>query len=162
MNEMIAVPSGKRVPFDYAALSSDVAADARAAVQRIRILGDTIAENIAGVGRELIAMKERLGHGSFMPWIEAEFGWTIRTAENYMQVAERFGAKAKHVSYLPLRTLYQLAAPSAPEAVVQKVITRAEAGDPLPRREVENRLWEWREKAKRDAEEAKLNEKQRQ
>jgi uncharacterized protein (DUF983 family) len=73
MNEMIAVPSGKLVPFDYSALPSDVADDARAAVQRIRLFGNTITENVAGVGRELIAMKERLGHGSFTRWAEAKF-----------------------------------------------------------------------------------------
>ena len=62
---MNAVTATKGASFDYAALPADVAREARDAVQRIRLFGDTITENIAAVGRELIAIKERLGHGAF-------------------------------------------------------------------------------------------------
>jgi hypothetical protein len=38
-------------------------------------------ENIIEVGRELRAVKERIGHGNFQLWIESEFNWGLKTAE---------------------------------------------------------------------------------
>jgi hypothetical protein len=60
---------------------------------------------------------ERLGHGNFLPWIEAEFGMSEWTARNFMRVAEEFGGKSGTVPDLPPTVLYQLAAPSTPEPI---------------------------------------------
>ena len=106
-------------------------------------------------------MKERLGHGSFTPWIEAELQWSIRTAQNYMRAAERFGSQAQLVSHLPLSTVYRLASPSTPPTIVEEVIAHSEAGTPLPARAVEDRLTRARHERQEEARLAKMTEKQR-
>ena len=40
---------------------------------------------------------------AFRQWLLLEFGWSERTAQNYMRVAELFGEKRQHVTDLPLR-----------------------------------------------------------
>ena len=37
--------------------------------------------------------KEGLPHGSFLPWIEAEFGMSLRTAYRFMEVTKAYGGK---------------------------------------------------------------------
>ncbi|WMT72768.1 hypothetical protein [Bradyrhizobium sp. Ash2021] len=32
------------------------------------------AQNIVEIGRDLIALKERVDHGGFLPWVESQFG----------------------------------------------------------------------------------------
>lgn len=110
-----------RPAFDYSVVETAVAGQARQAAARIRGHEKSAAVEI---GRELIAMKEALPHGQFIPWIEAELGYSRRTATNLMQVAAEFGDETKWatVSHLPARVLYQLASPSTPATVREAVL----------------------------------------
>src|SRR5689334_24853951 len=67
-------------------------------------------------------VKARLGHGLFMGWIELEFEMSYPTAVRFMQVAERFG-KNINLIHLPVSVLYELAAPSTPDTVIEMVET---------------------------------------
>jgi len=89
-----------------------------------RALADAIA-----TGCDLLRAKELLGHGNFLPWIEAEFGWSISTANRFIRVAERF----VNLTNLPieLSAAYKLAAPSTPEDAFTEAIERAEAGEQI-------------------------------
>jgi hypothetical protein len=79
----------------------------------------------------LRAVKEALEHGQFGRWLHAEFGWTERLAQNFMTVAERFGAKSEIISDLQIQptAAYLLAAPSVPDEARQHAIERAQAGE---------------------------------
>ena len=66
-------------------------------------------------------MKERLPHGSFLPWIEAEFGMSDKTAQKMMQVARVYGGKSELSSHLDPTALYELAAPKTPIEVREEV-----------------------------------------
>ena len=85
------------------------------------------AADIIEIGRDLIAVKDRLPHGDFMRWMEAEFGMTDRTDRNFMRVADRFPGKSETVSDLTATVLYALAAPSTPDEVVADAVERADA-----------------------------------
>src|SRR3954468_8151062 len=87
--------------FNYSALPADVAAAARAAADRIKGRHQRQIAAIIETGRDLLAIKERLGHGWFLAWLQAEFAWTDRTARNYMQVVEQFADKTEIISDLP-------------------------------------------------------------
>ena len=51
------------------------------------------ADDVIRIGQQLSHMKEKvLLHGSFLPWIEAEFEMTHKTATNFMNMAAKFGA----------------------------------------------------------------------
>ena len=68
-------------------------------------------------------------HGSFLPWIEAEFGMNPRTAQRFMGVAETFKGKYDTVSHLDPKALYELAAPKTPIEVREEVERMIAAGE---------------------------------
>jgi hypothetical protein len=49
------------------------------------------AQNIIEVGKRLTQAKDMLPHGEFGNWLDKKFCLTIRTAQKFMQVSERFG-----------------------------------------------------------------------
>jgi hypothetical protein len=83
--------------------------------------------------KHLKEVKDRVGHGRWLPWLKAEFGWTGQSALNFIRVYELSQSKSKTVLdlNLPLRTIYLLAAPSTPQAAKDEVIERAANGDEL-------------------------------
>ena len=127
--ELVVVTQG----FDYAPLEAQVAERVRSSAEKIRSTVQKTIEDIIVVGQELLAVKESVGHGHFGAWLRAEFGWTERTAQNFMSVAERFGANPKLISDLTIQptAAYLLAAPSAPDEARQQAIERAEAGEEI-------------------------------
>lgn len=144
--------------FNYSSLPIDKAASARAAAERIRGRMQLAAESIIEVGRELIEQKKALGHGNFLPWIEAEFGMSADTAHNYMRVTNVYGDKFGTVRNLAPTALYALAAPSTPPEVREQVEERASKGEKVTAAEVE-RLKKQLAKVKQEVEE---KEEQRQ
>src|SRR5262249_26841287 len=81
----------------------------------------------------LQAVKEALPHGQFTPWLKAEFGWSERSAQNFMSVAEWFGPKTEIIADLTIQptAAYLLAAPSVPDEAREKAVERAEAGEQI-------------------------------
>jgi hypothetical protein len=120
------------VGFDYE-LVGDAADKVRSSAEKIRRTVQKTIEDIIQVGQELMAVKEAVGHGHFGPWLRAEFGWTERTAQNFMNVAEQFGPKAKLISDFTIQptAAYLLAAPSVPEKAREAAVERAEAGEEI-------------------------------
>jgi hypothetical protein len=108
----------------------------REAADRIRSRMTDAAKRMVEIGRDLIAVKQRLGHGNFLPWIDREFGMTDKSAQRFMSVAERLGDKFDSVSNLSLTALYELAAPSTPEEVRTEVAERVAAGESVTTAEV--------------------------
>jgi hypothetical protein len=51
----------------------------------IQRLGRRAIRDIIEIGRRLTDAKDRVGHGKFLTWLAAEFGWSERTAENFMR-----------------------------------------------------------------------------
>lgn len=85
-------------------------------------------EAIIEIGRTLIEVKSREGmHGHFGEWLESEFSWTPRTAQNFMAVAESFGSKSETVSHFSARALYALASGNVPEPIREEFIARYRA-----------------------------------
>lgn len=106
-----------QVGFDYDQLDPDIRTDVEAAGHRIHELERRTSESIVEIGQHLIRVKQQLPHGAFLPWLTAEFGWSDRTARNFMQVAEVFGGKSEIISDFAPTALIALASPSTPEDV---------------------------------------------
>jgi hypothetical protein len=80
------------------------------------------------IGCRLAACKAELGHGNWLPWLDREFGWSDRTALNFMRVYEMVTKSEKFSDLsLPVSSLYLLAAPSTPEEARQAVIESSSA-----------------------------------
>jgi hypothetical protein len=119
------------VGFNYDLLETKVADKVRASADRIRERINKTVEDIIAVGNDLLAVKDSLEHGQFGPWLKAEFGWSERTAQNFMSVAEKF--KSAKFADLPIQpsAAYLLAAPAVPDEARQKAIEKAEAGEEI-------------------------------
>ena len=79
------------------------------------------AESVLLIGQNLRGVKERLPHGQFLSWIEAEFGMSRWTAHHFMQVADKLEDKWGKFHHLPVSVLYELASPSTSEEVIEQV-----------------------------------------
>jgi hypothetical protein len=118
--------------FDYS-LVGEAADRVRSSAEKIRRTVQKTLDDLIEVGQELLAVKEAVGHGHFGAWLRAEFGWTERTAQNLMSVAERFGSNPKLISDLTIQptAAYLLAAPSVPDEARQVAVEKAEAGEEI-------------------------------
>ncbi len=119
------------VGFNYDLLESKLADKVRSAADRIRERVKKTVEDIIEVGNDLLAAKEALPHGQFLPWLKAEFGWSERSAQNFMSVAENF--KSAKIADSPIQpsAAYLLAAPSVPDEAREKAVEKAEAGEEI-------------------------------
>jgi CheY-like chemotaxis protein len=116
--------------FDYSQLDMETSQFVQQQTQEIRGLMRRTAQNIVDVGAKLKQVKDKLEHGQFLKWLEAE-SWSRSLAVKFMQVADKF----KYVNFTHLdiapSALYLLAAPSTPEEVVEEAIQRAQTGEPI-------------------------------
>lgn len=78
-------------------------------------------ESVIAVGLTLKRQKERLPHGMFLPWIGAEFEMGEQSARRLMHVADAYANKSNIVLDLNVTALYELAAPSTPAEVRDRV-----------------------------------------
>lgn len=114
--------------FTYDLLTEDQAVSAKADAawvrERYASLEASTLEATVEIGQRLVAARESIGHGHFLQWVESEFDFGRRVAQNMMQVADRFGSNTQRVAHLPQRSVYLLAAPSTPEAIREEVLAK--------------------------------------
>ncbi len=128
------VPASPKTPkgFDYTSLDVETSQFVQEQTGEIRGLMKRTAQGIVEIGQKLIEVKEKLGHGQFLTWLEIEFEWHRDTANKFMQVARQFGSlDLSKVSAFDISALYKLAAPSTPDAAREEAIARAEAGESI-------------------------------
>ena len=95
------------------------------------------AQDIWEIGQRLAEVRLQLKHGQFDAWLKAEFGWSRRTAYNFINVYETFGNRA-NLAQIDIATsaLYLLAAPSTPDKVRDKYIEEAKTGKRITHKEL--------------------------
>lgn len=147
--------------FDYSALDADTANLARAMADTIRSRHRNTIKLLLDTGRDLLEIKERLGHGHFGKWLKAEFDWTERTAERYMQAAERFADKSDTVSDLPPTIVYQLSSPSTPATVRDEIVSQLDQGEAVSVPTIRDMIREAKEAQRKAEEEARKTPAQR-
>ena len=114
--------------FDYSPLPATQVDELRAMAKTIRSGTAMMTAAIIDIGRNLLAAKQALAHGRFSPWVEAECGFTLRTAQNYMRVAEFTHGKSETVSLLSPSVIYTMASKKVPLSVVNKVLQLLDSG----------------------------------
>ncbi|GJM00246.1 MAG: hypothetical protein DHS20C07_19250 [Methyloligella sp.] len=111
--------------------------DVIAATERIKLCMKRTAEDVISIGTDLILLKKSLSHGEFLPLLEKEFAMSPRTAQRFMGVAEKYGSKCAGVSHLDPKVLYELSSPSTPEPVRKIIEAKAEKGETVSVKEVQ-------------------------
>jgi len=119
-----------RSGYDYTGLSLPVQTNVALWTEEIHLLSRQTAENLILIGQHLGSVKQALPHGEFGKWLDAEFGWSDRTARKFMEVAEAFG-KTEIISEFAPTALYTLASPSAPEPARLEALDRARKGEKI-------------------------------
>ena len=120
-----------------------VTLDTRA--NRIRQLQADVQRGIIEIGFELIAAKKEVGHGNWERWLQKEFSWTQRTANNFMRIAERFGKMENVFQFQPSTLQAMLALPVGDEE--KFIAAQADKGKPIKKlsaREVKRAVPEWK------------------
>jgi hypothetical protein len=96
----------------------------------IRRLGRLTVENVVEIGRRLAECRLLLKEdGNWRSWLDCELKLSPQSAGRFIQVYEQ-RSKLEHLN-LPVSALYLLAAPSTPKEAVDKVVKRAQAGEPV-------------------------------
>lgn len=116
--------------------------------QALKLAADRIRErlriSIIETGKDLLKIKTDM-EGHFTNWISVEFDMSVRTAWNYISVAQKFDATPLIVDVLPQATLYKLAAEGTPQSVRDAVVQEVLAGVIPTKKEVEQRIQEGKE-----------------
>lgn len=108
--------------------------------QRAQDIKQSTVEAAIYIGNELNAVKARLPHGQFGPWIGEAFpDISVRTAQRYMNLAA-LKDTVPDLEELPVAVTawHKLAAPSTDPAVRESVIDAARAGDDITSGDVED------------------------
>jgi hypothetical protein len=118
------------VLFDYGQLDGETRIVVQQRASEIKSLVRATAENIAQIGEKLTEVRARLHNGGFNGWLESEFGWSRRTAYNFIAVYEKFRDRANFAQLdIATSALYLLAAQSTPDEAVNEALGRAESGE---------------------------------
>ena len=127
--------------FDYSALSSHKQIIIKECTGEIKERLRRTARNIWEVGKKLTEVRSHLEHGQFEGWLSIEFGWSRRTAYNFINVYEAF-SDSKNFAQLDIATsaLYKLAAPSTPQSVRQEFLSKAEQGEKITHKQISQAL----------------------
>jgi len=115
--------------FDYLRLDAQDRSFIKERAARIHELAKRTAESIVLIGQWLSEVKERLGHGQWLPWLEHEFGWSEQTARNFINVYRAFKSTNFGDLAIDVSALYLIAAPKTPDPVRREIIGRAQAGE---------------------------------
>lgn len=95
--------------------------------------GNKFIEKAAAVGRLLIAKKQELGHGNFLPWLAKniqEFGY--QTAHDYMKAARYLGSSLNLPTDQPVTLRYIRDLRQAVGLLEDKPASSSEKGDKPP------------------------------
>ena len=117
--------------FDYSLLDEETLSFVQLRTVEIRKLMKRSAQDIFDIGNYLNEVKNKLGHGKFLDWVDLEFNWSSRTANRFMSVAQKFESDTlSNLELLP-SALYLMAAPSTPEEAVAEALERAQQGETI-------------------------------
>lgn len=105
------------------------------ATERIKLRLKRTAEDIIAIGQDLILIKAELGHGNFEKWIQVHFEMKKTSSYVFINAAERFGSNVQILNVSP-SIIYELAAPSTPDSVIEEVTAKVEAGEVVSVKEV--------------------------
>ncbi|MHC5762543.1 DUF3102 domain-containing protein [Nostoc sp.] len=123
--------------FDYEILNSEQRLVIQQRTGEIKERLRRSAQDIWEIGQKLTDVRSRLKHGQFETWLKAEFGWSRRTAYNFINVYEAL-AEPANLAQIDIATsaLYLLAAPSTPKNVREEILQRAHKGETLTHKSI--------------------------
>ncbi|PKL80024.1 MAG: hypothetical protein CVV27_00995 [Candidatus Melainabacteria bacterium HGW-Melainabacteria-1] len=102
-------------------------------------LVDTLKHMIS-IGQDFNEIKELVGHGYFMQFVEQHFDMSYRTALRFMHVSEILSPHIDLIAGLSQRALYLLASQSVSDHTRQEILHRLEQGEALTYLEIQQHI----------------------
>ena len=89
-----------------------------------------VQNHIIHMGKQLLRIKKIMDLGMFTSWIDQNIGFSLRTAERYMNVAENLADRIekRQAVVFDKMVLYELSNKKTPNEVIEKAIETAESG----------------------------------
>ena len=141
--ELLSAPKNTKstTRFDYKLLSPQQRTIVQQCTGAIKERLRRTAQDAWEVGQKLVEVRSQLEYGQFEIWLSAEFGWSRRTAYNFINVYEAF-SESTNFAQLDIATsaLYKLAAPSTPKSVRNEFLDKAEKGEKITHKEISQTL----------------------
>ncbi len=123
--------------FDYDILGSEQRLVVKQRTEEIKERLKRSAQDIWEIGQKLFEVRSQLAYGQFDSWLTTEFGWSRRTAYNFVRVYEAFPERATVAQVsIAASALYQLSSPSTPQKVREDFIQRAKDGEKITRQDI--------------------------
>lgn len=120
------------IAFDYQALTLVQQQSIQQKTGEIRARLRRSAQDIWEIGQRLTEVRSQLKHGQFDAWLKAEFGWSRRTAYNFISVYETFQEHANFAQIdIATSALYLISAPSTAPEIRNEMIERAQNGEKI-------------------------------
>jgi len=136
-------PTQVQTSFDYEILELENRSVVQQRTKEIKARLRRAAQDIWEIGQKLVEVRSWLKHGQFEVWLKTEFGWSHRTAYNFINVYETFGKAAKFAEIdIAASALYLLAAPSTPKNIRDQFVQQAIAGDKITYKNVRQTIQE--------------------
>lgn len=134
--------------FDYQALTPEQRSLVMQRTGEIQERLQRSAQDIWEIGQRLADVRSQLKHGQFESWLKAEFGWSRRTAYNFINVYETFGERA-NLAQIDIATsaLYLLAAPSTPQDVREQYLEKAKEGEKVTHKDLRLKIEQKKQKS---------------
>ncbi len=105
--------------------------------EAIRRLGKRVFSDVIEIGERLSKARSLIAHGHWLQWLETEFGWSVDTAQNFVNVAAAAGKFGNFRNLnVPVSALYLLARRSTPDEARVEIIERSNAGEKFSHAEV--------------------------
>jgi hypothetical protein len=118
------------------------------AERQIRGYGKMVITGIVEIGRNLVEVREHFteGDGRYTAFVTRRLGWSMMSAQRFVQVHKLFLAQQIVASDLTIAasSLYRIAAPSTPPDVRDQVLVKAASPGGVSRSEVEQMIAEAR------------------
>ena len=76
--------------------------------KEIITLKNQTAENIILMGQKFIEAKKLIPHGRWGEWLESKVGFSQRTANQFMRIAQEYGSNSQAISNLEATKIYLL------------------------------------------------------
>lgn len=139
-----------KIIFNYDGLDTKPRVIIQQRTNEIKTLMRRSAQDIIDIGEKLIEVKSHLKHGDFTAWIKIEFGWSDRTAQRFMRVAEVFKTDKLSVLNFAPSALYLLASSTTPDEAREEALSRAQTGEEITRATAEELVLSHKRPAFRD------------
>lgn len=127
--------------FGYEILPLEKRAIVQQSTREIKECLRQTARTIWEIGKKLVYVRSQLESRQFRSWLKLEFGWSQRTAYNFINVYQSFPELANFAKIdISISALYLLAAPSTSGDIRNQFINRAIVGERITHKVIQSAI----------------------